>query len=153
MSIRYYTTESSFAVLPAAPLARDPDSGSDLSLSYESPKSTYSDQPRKKKSKRVRFVDDSGLNGFNNLGFPGAAGRDTAWKDRGWTPRYMVRLWQERYLEYPSERAVRERDFWFKLGFDWGWDSLWSLDVERKVKKTPSFWSSGWADSGYVRIR
>jgi hypothetical protein len=28
--------------------------------------------------------------------------------------------------------AQAERSFWFRLGRDWGWDSLFSLDVERR---------------------
>ena len=43
----------------------------------------------------------------------------------------MVRLWQERIRESFDPKCVEERDFWFSLSMDWGWDSFWSLDVDR----------------------
>ena len=62
---RFYTAEdaSSFVVCDSAPTFAT--SGEEtMSLTYESPKSTKSDLPRKKKVKRLRFLDDSGLTGF-----------------------------------------------------------------------------------------
>ena len=123
---RFYDDSSCchFVVFETAPILPDPDEGSG-SLTYESPPSTYSDQPRKKKAKRVRFLGDSGLTGFRyKFGYPPLKDRNVEWKDRGWTPRYMVRLWQERIRESSDPKCVAERDFWFSLGKDWGWNSF-----------------------------
>ena len=53
---RFYTAEdaSSFVVYDSAPTFATPDEET-MSLTYESPKSTKSDLPRKKRAKRVRF--------------------------------------------------------------------------------------------------
>ena len=68
-----------------------------MSLTYESSQSTKSDLPRKKKAKRVRLLDDSGLTGFRSkFAYRPLKDRSVQWKHRGWTPRLMVRLWQER---------------------------------------------------------
>ena len=118
-------------VYDSAPVLPDPDEGSS-SLTYESPPSTYSDQPRKKQAQRVRFLDDFGVTGFRyKFGYPLLKDRSVEWKDRGWTPRYLVRLWQERMRDSSDPKCLEERDFWFSLGMDWGWDSFWSLDVDR----------------------
>ena len=104
---RFYTAEdaSSFVVYDSAATFASPDEET-MSLTYESPKSTKSDLPRKKKAKRVRFWDDSGLTGFRSqFGYPPLKDRSVQWKDRGWTPRFMVRLWQERYRECPCVRG------------------------------------------------
>ena len=93
---RFYDDSSScyFVVYDSAPVLPDPDEGSG-SLTHESPPSTYSDQPRKKNAKRVRFLDDSVVTGFRyKFGYPPLKDRSVEWKDSGWTPRYMVRLWQ-----------------------------------------------------------
>ena len=42
-----------------------------------------------------------------------------------------MRLWQERIRESSDLKCVKERDFWFRLGQNWGWDCFWSLDVDR----------------------
>ena len=57
---RFYIAEdaSSFVVYDNAPAFATPDEET-MSLTYESSKSTKSDLPRKKKVKRVRFLDDS----------------------------------------------------------------------------------------------
>ena len=62
---RFYDDSSccDFVGFDSAPILPDPDAGSGF-LTYESPPSTYSDQPRKKKAKRVRFLDDCGVTGF-----------------------------------------------------------------------------------------
>ena len=138
---RFYTAEdaSSFVVYDSAPTFATPDEET-MSLTYESPKSTKSDLPRKKKAKRVRFLDDSGLTGFRSkFGYPPLKDRSVQWKDRGWTPRFMVRLWQERYRECPCKVCEEEMNFWFFLGQDWGWDAWWSLDVIRKVRKERNY--------------
>ena len=130
---RFYDDSSScyFVVYDSAPVLPDPDEGSG-SLTHESPPSTYSDQPRKKNAKRVRFLDDSVVTGFRyKFGYPPLKDRSVEWKDRGWTLRYMVRLWQERIRDSSDPKCVEESDFWFSLGMDWGWDSFWSLDVDR----------------------
>ena len=95
---RFYPAEdaSPFVVYNSAPTCATPDEET-MSLTYESPKSTKSDLPRKGKAKRVRFVDDSGQTGFGSeFAYPPFKDRSLQWKDRGWTPRFMVRLWQER---------------------------------------------------------
>ena len=61
---------SYFVVSDSAPVLPDPDEGS-RRLTYESPPSTHSDQPRKKKATRVRFLDDSEVTGFRyKFGYP-----------------------------------------------------------------------------------
>ena len=95
---RFYTAEnaSSFVVYESAATFSTPYEET-MSLTYESPKSTESDLPRKKKAKRVRFLYDSGLTGFRSkFGYPPLKDRGGQWKERVWTPRFMVRLWQER---------------------------------------------------------
>ena len=130
---RFYDDSSycHFLVFDSALVLTDPDEGSG-SLMYESSPSTYCDQPRKKKAKRFRFLDDFGVTGFRyKFVYLPLKDRSVEWKDRGWTPRYLVRLWQERIRESSVPKCVKERDFWFSLGQNWGWDSFWSLDVDR----------------------
>ena len=43
----------------------------------------------------------------------------------------MVRLWRERIRESSDPKCVKERDFWFSLSQDRGWNSFWSLNVDR----------------------
>ena len=64
---RCYTAEdaSSFVVYDNAPTFATPDEET-MSLTYESPKSTKSDVPRKKKAKRGRSLDDCDLTGFRS---------------------------------------------------------------------------------------
>ena len=74
---RFYTAEdaSSFVVYNSAPTFATPDEET-MSLTYESPKSTKSDLPTKKKAKRAGFLNDSGLTGFSSkCGYP-------SWKHR-----------------------------------------------------------------------
>ena len=69
---RFYPAEdaSSFLVYPSATTFATID-GETMSLTYESPKSSKSDLPRKEKAKRVRFLDDAGLTGFRSkFGYP-----------------------------------------------------------------------------------
>ena len=92
---RFYTAEdaSSFVVYDSAPTFATPDEET-MSLTYESPRSTKSDLPRKKKAIRVRFLDDSALTGIRSkFGYPALKDKSMQWKDRGWTPRVMLRLW------------------------------------------------------------
>ena len=71
-----------------------------MSLTYESPKSTNSDLPSKTNAKRVSLLDHSGLTGVRSkFRYPALKDRRVQWKDRGWTTRFMVWLWQERYRE------------------------------------------------------
>ena len=141
---RFYDDSSCchFVVYDSAPVLSDPDVGSG-SLTYESPPSTYSDQPRRQKAKRGRFLDDSVVTGFRyKFGHPALKDRSVECMDRGWTPRYMVRLWKERIRESSHPKCVEERDFWFALVPDCGWDSFWSLNVDRvwyKKQALPEF--------------
>ena len=117
---RFYTGEdaSSFVVYDSEPTFATPDQET-ISRTYESPKSTKFDLPRKKKAKKVRFLDDSDLTGFRSkFAYPPLKDRSAQWKDRGWTPRFMVRLWQERYRECPCKVCEEEMNFWFSLGQD-----------------------------------
>ena len=94
---RFYPVEdaSSFVVYDSAPTFATPDEET-MSLTYESPKSTKSDLPRKKQAKMVRFLDDSGLTGFRSkLEYLALKHRSVQWKDSGCTSRFMVRLCQE----------------------------------------------------------
>ena len=64
-----------------------------MSLTYESPKSTKSDLPRKKKAKRGRFLDEFGLTGLRSkFEYAPLKDRSVQWKDMGWTAGFMVRL-------------------------------------------------------------
>ena len=120
-----------FVVFDSPPVLSDPDEGS-CSLTNEAPTSTYSDQPRKEKPKRVRFLYDSSVTTFRyKFGYPPWMDRSLEWRDRGWTHKYMVRLWQQRIKESSDTKCVKERDFWFSLGQACCWDSFWSLDVDR----------------------
>ena len=111
-----------------------------MSLTYESPKSTKPNLRRKKKTKKVRVLYDSGLTGFRSkFVYPPLKDRSVQWKDRGWTPRFMVRLWLERYRECPCKVCEEEMNVWVSLGQDWGWDAWWSLDVIRKVRKERNY--------------
>ena len=92
---RFYTAEhaSSFVVYDSAPTFATPVVET-MGLTYESPKSTKSDLTRKKKAKRVRLLDDCGLTDFRSqFGCPPLKDRSVQWKNRGCTPRFMVRLW------------------------------------------------------------
>ena len=51
----------------------------------------------------------------------------------------MVRLWQERYSEYPCKVCEERKNFWFSLGQDWGCDAWWSLDVISNVRKERNY--------------
>ena len=138
---RFYTAEdaSSFVVYDSALTFATPGEET-MSLSYESPKSTKSDLPEKKKPKRVRFLDDSVLTAFRStFGNPPLMDRSVQGKDRDWTARFMVRLWQERYRECPCQVCEEEMDFWFSLYQDWGSDACWSLDVISKVRKERNY--------------
>ena len=145
MSIRnlkgLYTAEdaSSCVVYDSASTFATPDEET-MSLTSESPKSTKFDLPGKKKAKRVRFLDDSGLTGFRSkFGYPFLKDRSVQWQDRGWTTRFMVRLWQERYRKCPCKVCEEEMNFWFSLCQDCGWDAWWSLDGIRKVRKEGNY--------------
>ena len=82
---RFYGAEdaSSFVVYDSGPTFATTDEET-MSLTYESPKSTKSDSPRKKKAKRVRFLDDFGQTGFRSkFLYPPLKDRSVQWKDRG----------------------------------------------------------------------
>ena len=82
---RFYTAEdaSFFVVYDSAPTFAIPDEET-MSLTYESPKSTKPDLPRKKTAKRVRFLYDSRLTGFRSkFAYPLLKDRSVQWKDRG----------------------------------------------------------------------
>ena len=69
---RFYTAEdaSSFVVYDSASTFPTSDEET-ICLTYESPKATKSDLPRKKQAKMVRLLDDSGLTGFRSkFGYP-----------------------------------------------------------------------------------
>ena len=138
---RFYTAEdaSSFVLNDSTPTFATPDKET-MSLTYESPKPTKSDLLRKKKAKRVRFLDDSGMTGDRSkFGYPHLKDRSVQWKDRGWTPRFMVRLWEERFRESPCKVREEEMNFWFPLCRDWGWAAWWSQNVIRKVRKERNY--------------
>jgi len=48
------------------------------------------------------------------------------WGKKCWTARYMARLWRERYRYCPCECCSWQMQFWFDLGYFWGWDEYWS---------------------------
>ena len=90
---RFYTAEdaSSFVVYDSSTTFATPDEET-MSLTYESPKSTKSDLPSKKKANRVRFLDDSGMTGFRSkFVYAPLKDRSVQWKDSGCTTRFMVR--------------------------------------------------------------
>ena len=94
----------------SAPVLPDQDTGSG-SLIYVSPPGTYSDQPRKKKAKRVRFLDDSVVTGFRyKFRYAPLKDRNIQCKDRGCTTWYMVSLWQERIRESSDSKCTEGRD-------------------------------------------
>ena len=83
-----------FVIYASTPVLPDPDEGSGC-LTYEFPTSTYSDQPRKTKTKRVRFLYDSVVTGCRyKFWYLPLTDRGVQWKHRHWTPRYVLRLWQ-----------------------------------------------------------
>ena len=130
---------SSFVVYDCGPTFATTDEWT-MCQTYESPKSTKSDLAKKKKAKRVRFLHDSGLTGFRSkFVYPPLKDRSVQWKDGGWTPRFMVRLWQERYRKCPCKVCEEGMNFWFALGQDWGWDAWWFLDVISKVRKERNY--------------
>ena len=139
MSIRFYTTEDDFVVRSCAPWVRDPDSSASSGSFAASVVERARSEPgtSSKKRKRVRFVDDSGIVG-ERVGFPPLGDRSVPWGRRGFTPRYMVSLWGERYKEDGLAESKRQKDFWYGLGYGWGWDSLWNLDVDREDRFYPS---------------
>ena len=144
---RFYDDSSCyhFVVFDSAPVLWDPDEGSG-SLTYESPTSTYSDQPSKKKAKRVRFLDDSGETGlWYMFEYPPWKDRNVECKDRGWTTEYVMRVWQEGIRESSDPKCVKEKDLRFSLGQGWAWDSFWFLNVVRvwyRKQALPEFPSS-----------
>ena len=102
---RFYTAEdaSSFVMCDRVPTFATPDEET-MSLTYESAKSTKSDLLRKPKANRSKFLHDPGLTGFRSkLDYPLWKDRSVQWKQKGCTPRFMVRLWQERYRECPCK--------------------------------------------------
>ena len=110
---RFYTAEdaSSFVVYDSAPTFATPDEET-MSLTNESPKSTKSDVPKKRKANRVRFLYDSHLTGFRSkFGYPPLKDRSVQEKDRSWTPRFMMRLWQERCRECPCKVCEGDMNF------------------------------------------
>ena len=129
-------------VFDSASVLPDPDEGSDP-LTYQYPASPYSHQPRKKQAKRVRFFDNSVVPGFRyEFGYPPLKDRSVEWKDRGCTHKYMMKLWQERIRDSSDPKFVKERDFCFSLGQDWGQDCFWFLDVDSvwyKKQALPEF--------------
>ena len=129
MSIRFYSAEDDFCVFPVAPWSRDPDSVA--SSVVASPSVTRSEPGVREKVRRVRFLDDSGIVG-GRVGFPPLGDRSVAWSKRGFTPRYLVNLWGEKYREDRSVFSLKQRNFWFSLGFEWGWDTLRDLKVDRE---------------------
>ena len=113
-----------FVVFDSAPVLPYTDEGSGSST-YESPPSTYSDEPRKNKAKRVRFLHDLVVTGFRyKFAYPPLHDNGVKWNDRGWTPTYMVRLWQEWIRESSDPKYVKERNFWIFLVQDWGSHSV-----------------------------
>ena len=117
MSIRNhkssYTAEdpSSFVLYDGAPTFAAPDEET-ISLSDESRQATKSDLPRNKKAQRVRFLDDSGVTGFRfKFVYPPLRDRSVQWKDRGWTSRFMVRLWEKRYRECSCKVCKEQMNF------------------------------------------
>ena len=144
MSITFYTTEDDVEVRFCPPWARDPDSGS--SFVSVSPMEKAMSEPCGgvgKRKKRVRYVDDSGIVG-ERVGFPPLGDRSVPWGRRGFTPRYMVSLWGERYREDGLLESKVQKDFWFGLGYGWGWDTLWNLDMDREDRYVASLcWIPG----------
>jgi hypothetical protein len=145
MSIfRYYTTDSlgkfSFQSMP--PYVRDPEEGDISFESGSSPKDYFfsiynpnkrsssvasdpsSGRPRKVR-KQVRFVDD--LRGTQR-GIPPLKDRTVPFVKRGWSAKEALSFWQERYRLFPDQDNWDRITWWFTLGFDWGWDSMWYLD-------------------------
>ena len=64
----------------------------------------------------MRFFNDSGLTGFRSkFAYPALNERSVQWKDRGCTPSFIVRLWQQRYRECPCKVYEEDMNFWFCL--------------------------------------
>ena len=107
---RFYTAEdvSSFLLYDSAGTFPMSDART-VSLTCVSSKSTKSAWPRKKKAQSLRFLDDSGRTGFRfKFGYPALKDRCMQGKDGRWTPKFMVRLWQERYRECPCRMCEEE---------------------------------------------
>jgi len=136
-----YTTDNvgRLCFLPSIPSFVDPDEEESFSVSYNSPKhyffgqmgartkpSSVKSDPsfRVKKVKEVRFID-----GINTTlrGIPPAYNGGTSWRLRGWTAREAYSFWHERYRWCPCWECKDRCDWWFSLGFSWGWDTRYSL--------------------------
>ena len=143
MSIfRNYTTDNlgRLCFLPAIPSFVDPDEEESFSVSYDRPKNYFFGQigarplpssvksdpsfGRQKKVKEVRFVND--LN-TTLRGIPPTYMRRTSWRLRGWTATEAHSFWQEKYRGYPYWECKDRCDWWFSLGFSWGWDTRYPL--------------------------
>ena len=73
----------------------------------------------KKKADRVRFwYDSSGTRFRYKFGYSALKDRSVEQKNRGWNPKYMVRLCQEGIRESSDPKCMKERHFWFALGQD-----------------------------------
>jgi len=142
MSIfRNYTTDDlgRLCFLPAIPSFVDPDEEESFSVSYASPKDYFFGQMvarpkpssiksdssgRVREVKEVRFVD--GLN-TTLRGIPPAYESSTSWSLRGWTAKEAYSFRQERYRWCPWWMCKDRYDWWFSLGFSWGWDTRYPL--------------------------
>jgi hypothetical protein len=150
MSIRAYTTDSLGSLFVAGPKESDSWSTSYSSGNISDSSFSYSGRPggvkrRSRKVKKVKWVPDYCLAVQEN-GFPWLGNRDLEWADRGWTARYMLQFWRERCLVCPCSYCDKEKRFWLLLGKEWGWDSHWSLKVDRR----DSFWECLDADPLFV---
>jgi hypothetical protein len=148
MSIfRYYTTDDfgKFVFLPSLPSFTDPDEEESQSVSYDTPVdyfwSNFSGCSKpssvctcpgygrsRKVEKQVRFVDTLSGTKRGIPAFP--MDRNTPFVKRGWTAREAFSFWQERNRFCPCFDCWDRCDWWFTLGFRWGWDTWFSLDGE-----------------------
>jgi hypothetical protein len=141
-----YTTDDlgRLVMLPALPSFVDPDEDETLSVSYDTPQEYFFSQmeafpsksssvksdpsfgrPRKVK-KEVRFLDT--LSGTNR-GIPSCKDRNIPFAQRGWSAREAYSWWQERYRWCPCLECKVRCDWWFSLGFQWGWDTRYPLGI------------------------
>lgn len=129
---RFYDDSKCYYLLvyDSAPVLPDLDEGSGF-LTHESHQSTYSEQPRTNKRKRVTFFDDFVVIVFTyKFVYPTVQDGSVEWKDRGQTSYYIVSVWQNSIRGSADTRCVAHMDFCFCLGQDWSWNSFGLLNID-----------------------
>jgi len=97
------------------------------------PLSTISDPSHNRMSRSGRPKEVRIVVGLDiGRGLPPFGDRKVNFAERGWTARAALGFWGERCRVCDCEDCLSQKNFWFKLGLDWGWDSRWSLDYKEK---------------------